>query len=230
MIPKKEMDDYLSVVDMRIKIKENKRKLISRIKEDIKQHKEGKIKVFPTYSYYMKEFKISSKKRIKKIIIKELGEEEFNHINEFWKDIMNQKYSKEGFLKIKKIGDYSEELVKKMLEREGWEVFKIFNYANEETKGWLKFNWDILQKRNKKICNILYQLSRWKSCYLPDFICFKKDYFKFVEVKAGTNVKWKKKQIKGIEKLEELGYVVEIIKPEFFKNEINSLLNKNEKL
>lgn len=50
------MEDYLSLPAMRRKIKENKKKLISKIIEDIKKHKEGKIKVFPTYFHYIKKF------------------------------------------------------------------------------------------------------------------------------------------------------------------------------
>lgn len=220
------MKDILSIVDMKIKIEKNRKRLINKIKEDIKKHKEGKIERFPIYTDYMEEFQILSKKKVKELIKRELGEEELEYITNAWRNLIKQRYSREGYIKKGKIGDYAEELVKKKLEEEGWEVFKIFNYANEETKGWLKFNWGGLEKRHKKICKKLYSLSKWRGCHLPDFICFKKDYFKFVEVKAGKNVKWNEKQKKGIEKLEKLGYIVEILKPEFFEKEIDNLLKE----
>jgi len=220
------MEDNLSVIDIRIKLKKNSEELIKKIREDIKKHKKGNINLFPSYFAYMKEFQIPSRKKVRELMMKYLEKEEVEYVNNFWKDFMKDRFSREGWVKKEIIGDYAEKLVKEKLEAEGWEVLKIFEYVNKEKKGWLKFNWEQLEKRNKEICKKLYSLSRWRSCYLPDFICFKKDFFKFVEVKAGKRVKWDKKQLKGIEKLEELGYVVDILKPVFFEKEIKNLLGE----
>lgn len=221
-------EDLCSVIDIQSNKKENYKKLIDKIREDIEKHKQGVIEDLPTYLCYLQEFKIPSRKKVKELILDKLSLKEIEYINTFWKNKIKKEYSRAGWIEKEKVGDYAEEIVKKELEAEGWEVLKISPYINKEKRGWLRFNWEELEKRDKAICKKLYQLRRWKGCYLPDFVCFKGDLIKFVEVKAGEKVKWKKQQIKGIEKLEELGYEVEILKPVFFENEINDLLGKKQ--
>ena len=209
-------EKVISIREMLTKRAEEFDKLINKIKEDIKKHKQGMIDVLPSYLDYSKEFTSYSRNRIKKLILTKLNKEEAEYFKNYWREFVKQKF-KERCKKNETIGDYAEELVKKQLEEEGWEV------------SFLKFNWEELEKRNKEICKKLYSLSRWNSCHLPDFICFNQDFFKFVEVKAGRTSRWDEKQKKGIEKLQELGYIVEIIKPEFAENEIARLLGEDLK-
>lgn len=108
----------------------------------------------------------------------------------------------------------AEQVVRTFLISEKWEPLRLFHIEHTEKGGYINvFNWEEISERNPKIARILYAMNK-EGYHLPDFVCFRKSFAKFVEVKNHKRIRsvppLTKKQSDCFNRLAELGFGVEV--------------------
>jgi DNA polymerase elongation subunit (family B) len=127
----------------------------------------------------------------------------------------------------------SERLIKRRLEKQGWEVWRggLLNILKEQEI------YPNVKRKYEKLMDLMEEYQKDKLPHMqyistvhhgmPDFLCFRKGEFKFVECKLGHE-QLSKRQKKTITKLQQLGFRVEVFKlSEACTKTIRSTLNVN---